>query len=165
MKIKFLINIICFVLIVNSFGLAESNQSSDIDQQGISGDIFGRNGGYFHPFLSIAQNYSDNIFLENTNCKDDFYSEVSPGFLINIPGSVGVMPGLVQTSTTSPGGLKLSRITKINPRKFYLNFLYLPLLKFYSKYTDENVENHNVQGFFQYNFNGGLTIDSTTFFT
>src|SRR4030042_6646485 len=36
------------------------------------GDVFGRRGGFVHPFLSVTEYFTDNVFYTNSNKRSDF---------------------------------------------------------------------------------------------
>ena len=77
-----------------------------------------------HPFLIVKESYDDNIFLEREDEKDDFITEIIPGIMIE--------PLL---------------------EKHKLALSYDVLMKFFSKYSDQDNFNHTVNGFSELNFN------------
>ena len=53
-------------------------------------------------------------------------------------------------------------LTRLPPeilRRYQAYLYYSPEFERFSEFTDENTVNHNLEGSFQYNFMGGLSID------
>ena len=124
----------------------------------ISGDIFGKKGGYFHPFISIAERYEDNIFNTPDNEKDDFITVISPGIWLALPGTK--KPQLdISTSTFTPGGLVQSRFRPETFRHYQTYLLYSAGLEKYADFSEQDITTHKLEGLFEYNFRGGLSID------
>lgn len=58
----------------------------------------------FHPYISLQQDYSDNINLTSTNRTGDFITTVAPGLRFSTaPVSTSLMPGQFQASPVRPG--------------------------------------------------------------
>jgi hypothetical protein len=127
-------------------------------EDGISADIFGRKGGRFHPFLLFEEIYTDNLFATHTNKKNDFITSLAPGIWLAFPANREKLLS-IDTTTTSPGGLKLSRIKPEATRRYQTYFLYSPEFVFYSNNANQNHTNHKAEGLLQYNFNSGLSLD------
>lgn len=83
-------------------------EDKPMDRERISGDVFGRKGGYVHPFLSIAEYYTDNVFNANVDKKSDFITVISPGIWLTIPHIYEKLLD-IDTSSMAPGGISLSR--------------------------------------------------------
>lgn len=128
------------------------------EDEGISADIFGKKGGNFHPFLIIQGVYTDNLFATHTNTQEDFITTLAPGIWIAFPANREKLLA-IDTVTTSPGGLKLSRIKPEATRRYQTYFLYSPEFLFYSDHSSLDHVNHKAEGMFQYNFNSGLSFD------
>ncbi|MCD4718875.1 MAG: outer membrane beta-barrel protein [Desulfobacula sp.] len=128
------------------------------DEQGISADIFGQKGGRFHPFLLFEAIYTDNLFATNSNTKDDFITTIAPGIWLAFPANREKLLA-IDTTTTSPGGLNLSRIKPEATRRYQSYFLYSPEFVLYSDYSTHDHVNHRAEGLLQYNFNSGLSFD------
>ena len=43
-----------------------------LEEEGIGADIFGKQGGNFHPFLIFQEVYTDNLFATHSNTKNDY---------------------------------------------------------------------------------------------
>jgi hypothetical protein len=126
--------------------------------EGVSSDIFGKQGGNFHPFLIFQEMYTDNIFATNTNTKSDFITTLAPGVWLAFPANREKLLS-VDTKTTSPGGLQLSRIKPEATRRYQSYFLYSPEFMLYSDHSSLDHVNHRAEGLFQYNLNSGLSFD------
>ena len=126
--------------------------------EGIGADIFGQKGGRFHPFLLFEEIYTDNLFATNTNKKDDFITSIAPGIWLAFPANREKLLA-IDTTTTSPGGLKLSRIKPEATRRYQAYFLYSPEFVFYADHSNHDHVNHKAEALLQYNLNSGLSFD------
>jgi hypothetical protein len=126
--------------------------------EGISSDIFGKQGGNFHPFLIFQEIYTDNIFATDTHTKSDFITTIAPGVWLAFPANREKLLN-IDTKTTSPGGLQLSRIKPEATRRYQSYFLYSPEFLLYSDHSSLDHVNHRAEGLFQYNMNSGLSFD------
>lgn len=124
----------------------------------ISGDIFGRKGGYVHPFLSITEYYTDNVFNANVDKKSDFLTVISPGIWLTVPHIYEKLLD-INTSSMAPGGFTLSRFKPEFFRRYQTYLFYGADIERFSKYSSEDVTVHNVEGLFQYNLKGGISIE------
>ena len=65
-------------------------------------DVFSK----FHPFISLQEDYSDNINLTATNRKEDFITTIAPGLRFSTaPLSPSFIPGQFQATPMRPGAL------------------------------------------------------------
>ncbi len=126
--------------------------------QGISSDVFGEKGGRYHPFLLFKEVYTDNLFTTDANTKDEFITTVAPGIWLAFPANREKLLQ-IDTTTTSPGGLNLSRVKPETTRRYQTYFLYSPEFVFYSNHSNHDHVNHSAEALFQYNFNSGLSFD------
>jgi len=62
-----------------------SVEDKPIGRERLSWDVFGRKGGYLHPFLSIIEYYTDNVFNTNGRKESDFVTSLSPGIWLAVP--------------------------------------------------------------------------------
>ncbi|GBE00726.1 sporulation related domain protein [bacterium BMS3Bbin06] len=129
-----------------------------IGNKGISGDIFGRKGGYFHPFLSLSVNYTDNVFNTKDNKKSDVLAVITPGIWISVPR---VKQKLLDIATTSisPGGIPTSIFKERFSRRYQTYLLYRADIEQFKRFSSQNTVSHRIDGLFQYNFRGGLSLD------
>lgn len=125
---------------------------------GIGPEIFGTQGGNFHPFLIFQEVYGDNLFATHSNQASDFTTTISPGFWLAFPANREKLLS-IDTQTTSPGGLRLSRIKPEATRQYQSYFLYSPEFLLYSDHSSLDHLNHRAEGLLQYNFNSGLSFD------
>ncbi|MEW6586432.1 MAG: hypothetical protein AB1442_12580, partial [Nitrospirota bacterium] len=51
----------------------------------VTEDVFGRKGGYIHPFLALTGFYTDNVFNTRDDEKGDFGAVISPGIWLSFP--------------------------------------------------------------------------------
>jgi hypothetical protein len=124
----------------------------------IGAEVFGREGGYLHPFLFAEGKYTDNLYYTNTNEQEDFITSIAPGIWLAVPANREKLLQL-HTSPTSPGGLQVSRMKPQSNRRMQTYFMYTPSFVFYSDNPDQNHVDHKAEGLFQYNFDMGLSLD------
>lgn len=126
-------------------------------QEKQASDLFGPETGYIHPFLSVTQAHTDNIY-NNREKASDFFNIVTPGFWLAVPASKEELANF-NTSSLAPGGLTLSN-DKSKARGRYQSYLaYNADIYRYHDKTDENVTDHKAAAFLQYNLRGGLSFD------
>jgi len=133
-------------------------EDKPIGKERLSGDVFGRRGGYLHPFLSISEYYTDNVVNAKGEKKSDFITVISPGVWLTIPRIYEKLLS-VDTSSIAPGGFSLSRSTSGSFRRYQTYLFYGADIERFSKYSSENVTSHKLEGLFQYNLRGGLSIE------
>ena len=133
-------------------------EDKPIGKERLSGDVFGRRGGYLHPFLSISEYYTDNVFNAYGEKKSDFITVISPGVWLTIPRIYEKLLS-VDTSSIAPGGFSLSRSAAGSFRRYQTYLFYGADIERFSKYSSENVTSHKLEGLFQYNLRGGLSIE------
>lgn len=128
-----------------------SKTSSNILEKGRS--------GYIHPFISITESFNDNIFYTRDNRISDFVTLLSPGIWIALPRLKEREVPVIETATMTPGGLALSSFQTRYPGHFQTYLLYRADIERYSRNSSENTTSHTLDGMFQYNFRGGLSVD------
>ena len=124
----------------------------------ISSDVFGKRGGYVHPFLKLNGMHSDNIFNTKENTASDFITVVSPGIWLAAPRVKEELLD-IDTSSISSGGLDLDFATGKDFKRYQAYLFYGPDISMYSRYSDENITRHRAEGMLQYNLRGGLTFE------
>ena len=124
----------------------------------ISSDVFGARGGYIHPFITLTEEYSNNIFNTNNDKESDFITVISPGLWLSVPR---VKEELLDfdTSSMTPGGLDLYLDTGKDFKRYQTYLFYSPEIYLYSQNSGENFTAHKAEGMLQYNFRGGLTVE------
>ncbi len=124
----------------------------------IGAEVFGREGGYLHPFLFLESKYTDNLYYTDTGEVDDYILSAASGLWLAIPGNREQLLKM-QTSNTSPGGLQVSRMTPESNRRMQTYLMYAPeFVKFIDESDNDHVA-HRAEGLFQYNFDMGLSVD------
>jgi hypothetical protein len=138
---------------------AEAEETS-----GISGDIFGKRGGYIHGFLSVAEQWTDNLFYTPDDTKSDFVTFVSPGIRLSLPGTKEELL-TVAGSTTAPGGVSFGRMVAGGGRSFQAYLSYTPEFEFYAENTDEEITTHLANGLLSWRLRSGLALELIDQFT
>jgi polysaccharide biosynthesis protein VpsM len=132
-------------------GSTKERSSSDAE-------IFGKKGGYVHPFLSVTEFYTDNVFYSKNDKKSDFATVLSPGIWFTVPGVYEKLL-LADTSILSPGGFSLSRYKPETFKRYQTYLFYNADIELYSRETSGNIVNHKLEGLLQYNLRGGMTFE------
>ena len=123
------------------------------------GELFGsEGGGYFHPYITIAGEYTDNLFnVDSPNETENFLTTINPGIWMAIPSRKEV-PLSVAPNNTSAGGLQqaLDDFTTFDRMNIYLlgNLAY----KMYSTDSELNDFDARLEGLFKYNLRTGLSF-------
>jgi hypothetical protein len=159
-KLIFLLAVSFLCAATYSQAAEENNFDNSILNEGageISSDIFGKKGGYLHPFLSLAELYSDNIFNENSNTVSDYATILSPGIWLSIPGTRKQVLE-IDSSSATPGGLDYDIYNLEKSRRFQSYMLFAADFSMYSDQQEADTEDYQLEGSFQYNFGGGLSI-------
>ena len=120
-------------------------------------DLLGTEGGHFHPFLSIAGEYTDNLYNIDTDKTDNFLTRISPGIWFSVP-SAKEPPLNLDPSNSAAGGLQLALPSTESFDRYNAYLLGMLDIKFYSADSDLNDTDALVEGFFQYNLRGGLSF-------
>lgn len=122
----------------------------------ISGDVFGKKGGWIHFGLALNETYNDNIKNAATSEQSDFITTISPAIWIAMPG-IKQDYGL-STGSMKPGGLFLRPDSPDEFRRIQTYLLYQGDFEFHNDYAEENDEGHKLEGIFRYNLKGGMGI-------
>ncbi|MBW1635626.1 MAG: outer membrane beta-barrel protein [Deltaproteobacteria bacterium] len=121
--------------------------------------LFGKEGGYFHPFISLGLEYTDNLF----NLDDKFpggetenlLTMVSPGIWFSLPRTK-IIPITIKPNNTSPGGLQQQTENYRSFDRFQAYGLAGLDFKYYSEDSDLNKTDGVLEGMLGYNLRGGL---------
>jgi polysaccharide biosynthesis protein VpsM len=120
-------------------------------------DLFGTpGGGYVHPFLTISGEYTDNLFNNAEDTRNNFLTSIAPGIWMSVPQTKEV-PSMVNPNNTTAGGLQMAlpykhSFDRINAYLLgALDFLY------YSENSDLNNYDARLEGLFQLNLRGGFS--------
>jgi|WetSurSiteA1Bulk_404760.scaffolds.fasta_scaffold03006_2 polysaccharide biosynthesis protein VpsM len=139
-------------------GTASGRLSAETSSDRVSGSVFGKRGGFVHPFLSITEYYTDNVFFSPDNTKDDFITVFSPGIWLALPHVYEKLLR-IETSDVDPGGFSLSRYKPDEFQPYQAYLFYNADIEKFAKHSSEDAVNHKFEGFFQYNLRGGLSFE------
>jgi polysaccharide biosynthesis protein VpsM len=123
-----------------------------------SKEVYGIRGGYVHPFLSVAEYFTDNVFYTRTNKESDFATILTPGIWLSVPHVYEKLLN-IDSSNISPGGFSLSKSTQETFKRYQLYLLYNADFVRFSKFSSDNAVSHRAQGLFQYNLKSGLSLE------
>jgi hypothetical protein len=139
--------------------LGQSSKTEKKDRnQGITADVFGDKGGYFHPFLTVETIWSSNLFYTEKNEESAFTTTIAPGIWIALPESREKLMNIA-TSNNTPGGVEYSHMQADSSRRMQTYLLYSPSFVYYSKAAKFNHTDHKLEGLFNYNFGFDLSIE------
>jgi hypothetical protein len=139
-------------------GTALQGPAAAEEKSGISGEIFGKQGGYIHGFLSLAEQWTDNLFYAPDDTQSDFVTSVSPGIRLSVPGTKKELLSL-SGSTTAPGGMAFGRRGMESGRGLQAYLSYTPKFEFYADNSDENTVTHLAKGLLAWRMRSGLTLE------
>lgn len=129
-----------------------------LGQERSAQQVFGRRAGYIHPFISVSESYTDNLYNTHDDEETDYITTISPGLWLALPGARQPLLQLA-TSSNAPGGLDLSRFETETERQFQAYGLYRAGIKELKNNPDDNMVTHRGEGMLQYNFRGGLSLE------
>ncbi len=121
-------------------------------------DLFGaKGGGYLHPFISIAGEYTDNLYNVNTSETENFLTTINPGIWLALPSRKEI-PLHIAPNNTSSGGLQsaLDDFTTFDRMNVYL--LGSLAYKMYSTDSELNDWDGDLEGLVKYNLRTGLSF-------
>jgi hypothetical protein len=146
-------------------GTTDSLLPEDDIVTGGDDDLFGtKGGGYVHPFLSVAGEYTDNLFNVFTNEKSNFLTTLSPGIWLAVPRTKEV-PLAIAPNNTTAGGLQMALPDYEGFERYNAYLLGALDFKYYSENSDLNDYDANVEGFFKLNLKSGLSFQIIDHFT
>lgn len=120
-------------------------------------NLFGY-GNHIHPFIELETVFSDNIFETKNDKESDTIVYTRPGIWLCMPGADQQIVD-IETSTDSAGGATLTRFNDNEMIRYQSYFLYSPEFETYLGNSDYNEINHTAEGYFLYNFPGGLSVE------
>ncbi len=136
-------------------------QTSPFEQRSTTvniGDVLGGKKGYVHPFLSVGEYFTDNLFETESDRKSDFVTRLVPGIWASLPASREQLLK-VYTLNTAPGGLELSRFRSASPSRLQAYGLYQGDFNFHNRFSAEDHVKQRGEGLVRYNFRGGLSLE------
>ena len=145
-------------------GSSESLLPED-DTLSDSGDLFGtKGGGYVHPFLSIAVEYTDNLFNVHRDEKNNFLTTLTPGIWLAIPQTKEV-PLTIAPNNSTAGGLQVALPDYQGFERFNAYLLGALDFLYYSEYSELDDYDFNVEGYLKYNLRSGLSFQVLDHYT
>jgi polysaccharide biosynthesis protein VpsM len=120
-------------------------------------NVFGLQGGYFHPYVTLQGEYTDNLFNVNTNKTTNFLTTLSPGVWFALPRKK-VIPVTITPHNSSPGGLQFQLKDNQGTDRYQAYALGGLDFKYYSNQSDLNTTDGILEGMFRYNMRGGLSL-------
>lgn len=146
---------------------SESKQSLLPEDDGAQNDseLFSTSGsGYIHPFLSVGEEYTDNLYNIDQDKTNNFLTRISPGIWMSIP-KIKEAPVTVAAKNTSAGGLLMALPDYEGFERFNAYLLGALDYKMYSTDSDLNDTDAKIEGLFKYNLRGGLSLQALDSFT
>lgn len=153
------IMLMVLALLVTGTHVEAAEPSNDAEAATISGDIFGKRGGYVHGYLSLGGRWTDNLFFTPDDTESDFITLISPGIRFALPGTKDELLS-ISTSTTSPGGIAFNRSADPGNPGFQAFLSYAPEIQIYKNNTEEDTTTHLANGLARYRFRGGLSLEA-----
>jgi hypothetical protein len=144
-------------------GLAEGGVSAPLEggetssAGGSAHAIFGGRRGYIHPYLSLGEYFTDNLF-NTDNPESDTYTVITPGIWLALPGSRQPLLD-VTTLDSAPGGLEVGRFPTATYRRFQGYLLYRANIERHNRFSQEDNVYQRGEGLINFNFRGGLSIE------
>ena len=124
-------------------------------------NLFGKEGGYVHPYISLGFEYTDNLFNLNDTFEDgeieNLLTIVSPGIWFALPRTKTI-PISINPNNTSPGGLRQQVEDYRGLDRFQAYALGGLDFKYYSEDSDLNKTDGQLEGMMRYNMRGGLGL-------
>jgi len=147
------------VPIVLMLGLAAPGCGwADEEKEPAADSLFGGGGGYFHPYVTTAGLYDDNIYRTTNNKTSDYATVLSPGIWIAVPGTREKILNL-NTSTLTPGGLGIVEDRGESFQRFQGFLHYGAEFARFKEVKDSDTDDHRIDGQLRYKLKSGLTFD------
>jgi polysaccharide biosynthesis protein VpsM len=138
-------------------------QPEPLEQRVTATEVFGIRTGYLHPFLSVGEFFTDNLFNTPDDRRSEFVTVISPGIWVAVPGSRQPLID-IDTQNTAPGGLEVTRFRTEGDRRFQGYGLYRADIRKHRNFPEEETTNHRAEGLLQANLRGGLTLELLNIF-
>jgi polysaccharide biosynthesis protein VpsM len=120
-------------------------------------NVFGLEGGYFHPYVTLQGEYTDNLYNVNSKKTTNFLTTLSPGIWFALPRKK-VIPVTITPHNSSPGGLQLQLKDYEGTDRYQAYALGGLDFKYYSSDSNLNTTDGDLEGMFRYNMRGGLSL-------
>ncbi len=121
-------------------------------------DVIGGKTGYIHPYLAIGEYFTDNFYEVEYRRQGEFVTRITPGVWVSLPASPYQMVRL-KTLNVAPGGLELSRFRSKGKTRLQAYGSYQADILIHDRFDNEDQVNQKAEGFFRYNFRGGLSVE------
>ncbi len=126
--------------------------------------LFGMEGGYFHPYISLDFEYTDNLYKVDEGETDNLLTRIAPGIWFALPRKK-IIPITITPHNSSPGGLQLQFEDYEGSDRFQAYALGGLNYNMYSDDSDLNTTNYFVEGMARWNLRGGLALQLVDRFT
>jgi polysaccharide biosynthesis protein VpsM len=119
---------------------------------------FGGEGGYIHPFVGFQTFYTDNVYNSEDDKESDFMLLVTPGVWLTVP-RINQKLLKIDSANVAPGGFIVSRLNPSLFRRYQTYLYYGADIELFAQNSSQNTVSHRVEGLFQYNLKGGVTLE------
>jgi len=133
------------------------NEQTEIGTGVTAEQVFGRQGGLFHPYLSLTGEWTDNIYNIDRDEQSGLLTTVSPGIWFGYPRLNEIPPGLTPHNT-AVGGSRFSSSGSSSFDRFQAYVLGGLDYKSYSDNADLNYTAWRMEGLFRYNMPVGMSF-------
>jgi polysaccharide biosynthesis protein VpsM len=127
-------------------------------------ELFGAEGGYFHPYITLAGEWTDNLYNISEGAdprlqskKSNFLTRISPGMWLSLPRTK-VIPVTITPHNSSAGGLQHQLKDHSGTDRYQVYALGGVDFLNYSEDSDLNSTDGNIEGLARYNMRGGLSL-------
>lgn len=127
------------------------------DTSAADDNLFGIEGGYFHPYVSAEGAFTDNLYNVDDDTTSNYLTTISPGIWFALPRKV-VIPISITPHNTSPGGLSLQLGDYDGTDRYQLYALAGTDLLYYSEDSDLNTADVGLEAMGRYNMASGLSF-------
>lgn len=121
-------------------------------------DVIGGKTGYIHPYLAVGEYFTSNFYETEYKRQTEFITRITPGVWVSLPASPYQLVRL-NTLNVAPGGLELSRFRAKGETRLQAYGSYQADILVHDRFHDEDQVNQKAEGFFRYNFRGGLSVE------
>jgi polysaccharide biosynthesis protein VpsM len=141
-------------------GQSATGQGSLLPEEtggGGGANLFGLKGGYVHPYVTLQQAFTDNVYYVHTNKTSSSITTISPGIWFAVPGKKQI-PVAINPTNTAPGGLQSQFKDHEGTDRIQAYARAGMDLSYYSTSSDLNSTNAVLEGMFRYNMSSGLSL-------
>lgn len=120
-------------------------------------EIFGQQGGYIHPYLSLKGEWTDNLYNVNVDEVSNLLTVASPGIWVGFP-AMQEIPVSLSPHNTAIGGTRFSVPGSSSFDRFQAYLLGGLDYKYYAQEPDLNYTAWRLEGLFQYNLPADISF-------